>query len=112
MSKKVVVVGAGFAGCGAAAAAARTGADVTLVEKTDTLTGMGQIAGSYRRGVSVPGEVELVALGAGDMLEALDSVATFSRFENLKLGDPRLLTLYDTRKISQAVEKVLQGLGV
>ncbi|MDP3879063.1 MAG: FAD-dependent oxidoreductase [Dehalococcoidales bacterium] len=112
MSKKIVVVGAGFAGCGAAAAAARAGADVTLVEKTDTLTGMGQLAGSYRRGSAVPGEVELVAMGAGDMLDALDSVAIFSRFENLKLKDPRMLTLYDTRKIGKAVDKVLRGLGV
>ena len=50
MAKKVVVVGAGFGGCAAAAAAARAGAEVTLVEKTDTLTGLGQLAGSFRRG--------------------------------------------------------------
>ncbi|MBI2287981.1 MAG: FAD-dependent oxidoreductase [Chloroflexi bacterium] len=112
MSKKVVVVGAGFAGCGAAAAAVRAGAEVTLVEKTDSLTGMGQLAGSYRRGVSVPGEAELVAMGASDMLKALDSTVILSRFENLKLKDPRLVTLYDTRKISQAVDKTLRGLGV
>jgi NADPH-dependent 2,4-dienoyl-CoA reductase/sulfur reductase-like enzyme len=32
---KVVVVGGGFAGCGAAAAAGKAGAEVVLLERTD-----------------------------------------------------------------------------
>lgn len=66
--KTVIVVGAGAAGCGAAIAAARTGAEVLLVESAsvpggDLLTGM-PILGSYTsRGASCVGGVldEIVA---------------------------------------------------
>ncbi|MHB1868817.1 MAG: FAD-dependent oxidoreductase, partial [Nitrososphaerales archaeon] len=39
---KVVVVGGGFAGVSAAACARNAGSDVTLVERTDELLGLGR----------------------------------------------------------------------
>ena len=39
--KKVLVAGGGWAGCAAAIAARKAGADVTLVERTDMLLGTG-----------------------------------------------------------------------
>ena len=40
---KVVVVGGGWSGCGAAIAAAKAGAQVTLLERTDMLLGTGLV---------------------------------------------------------------------
>ena len=42
---KVVVVGAGWAGCAAAVAARKQGAEVTLIERTDMLIGTGLVGG-------------------------------------------------------------------
>ncbi|MFC1968816.1 FAD-dependent oxidoreductase, partial [Chloroflexota bacterium] len=44
----VIVVGGGLAGCGAALAARKTGAQVTLVERTDMLIGVAVRAGETR----------------------------------------------------------------
>ena len=43
---KVVVVGGGWAGCAAAISAAKAGADVVILEKTDLLVGLGNVIGS------------------------------------------------------------------
>ena len=42
---KVVVVGGGWAGCAAAISAAKAGADVVILEKTDLLVGLGNVGG-------------------------------------------------------------------
>ena len=41
----VVIVGGGYAGCSAAATAAKAGAEVLLLEKSDMLTGRGCLTG-------------------------------------------------------------------
>ena len=45
---KVVVVGGGWAGCGAALAAGKQGAEVVLIERTDMLLGTGLVGGIMR----------------------------------------------------------------
>ena len=47
---KIVIVGGGWGGCGAAEAAARAGAQVTLLERTDMLLGTGLVGGIFRNG--------------------------------------------------------------
>ena len=42
---RVVIVGGGLSGCGAAIAAKKAGAEVTLLERTDMLTGAAVRAG-------------------------------------------------------------------
>ena len=46
--KKIVVIGGGWAGCAAALTAAKAGADVTLLERTDMLLGTGLVGGIFR----------------------------------------------------------------
>ena len=41
---KVVVVGGGWAGCAAAISASKAGAEVVILEKTDLLVGLGNVA--------------------------------------------------------------------
>lgn len=106
MSKKVVVIGAGFGGCGAAASAARAGAEVTLVEKTDMLTGVGLLAGSFARDGGFPAHEELKAMGAGDIPRALESEIIHTTVK------PEPAFTRDCRKGGKAVEKVLNELGV
>lgn len=45
---KVVVIGGGWAGCAAAVAAKKAGADVVLYERTDLLLGLGNVGGIMR----------------------------------------------------------------
>jgi len=71
---KVVVVGGGPAGCGAAVAAAKTGADVTLIERTDMLFGGAIRAGRFNYNGEMVGITEWKALGGGEILEALESI--------------------------------------
>lgn len=48
---KVVVIGGGWAGCAAAIAAKKAGADVLILEKTDLLLGLGNVGGIDRKSV-------------------------------------------------------------
>ncbi len=70
----VVVVGGGAAGCGAAVAAAKVGADVTLLERTDMLFGGANRAGRFNYNGEMVGINEWKALGGGEILEALESI--------------------------------------
>ena len=45
---KVVIIGGGWSGCAAALAARKAGAEVTLLEKTDMLLGLGNVGGIMR----------------------------------------------------------------
>lgn len=42
---KIVVIGAGWSGCAAAVRAVKQGHEVTLLEKTDLLLGLGNVGG-------------------------------------------------------------------
>ena len=48
MEKKVIVIGGGWSGIAAAIAAKKCGADVTIVEKTDLMLGLGNVGGIMR----------------------------------------------------------------
>ena len=45
---KIVIIGGGWSGCSAALAAKKAGSDVTLIEKTDLLLGLGNVGGIMR----------------------------------------------------------------
>ena len=44
---KIVIIGGGWSGCSAALAAKKAGSDVTLIEKTDLLLGLGNVCLLY-----------------------------------------------------------------
>ncbi len=46
---KIVVIGAGWSGCAAAVRAVKQGHEVTLLEKTDLLLGLGIVGGIMRK---------------------------------------------------------------
>ncbi len=74
MSPKVVVVGGGFSGCAAAIAAAKVGAEVLLLERTDMLSGAGLRAGRMNYNGKLVAAEEAKALGAGEVFGVLESI--------------------------------------
>ena len=72
MEKKVIVIGGGWSGVAAAVAAKKCGADVTVVEKTDLLLGLGNVGGIMRNNGRFTAAEENIALGASELFEITD----------------------------------------
>lgn len=107
---KVVVVGGGFAGCAAALSAAKAGADVTLVERTDELLGTGRAGSLYRNNGRFVGAEEMIAMGGGDIIEIFDRIA---RHKNLDgLPGHNHLWLFDVFKVEPLCLEALLNAGV
>ncbi|HHW92693.1 MAG TPA: FAD-dependent oxidoreductase [Firmicutes bacterium] len=106
---KVLVIGGGWSGCGAALAAAKAGAQVTLLEKTDQLLGTGLVGGIMRNNGRYTAAEEAIALGGGELFKIADAVA---RHRNIDFPGHKHATLYDVTKIEPAVRKLLQERGI
>ncbi|MBM7866833.1 FAD-dependent oxidoreductase [Heliobacterium gestii] len=101
---KVVVVGGGWAGCAAAIAAAKAGAEVTLLERTDMFLGTGLVGGIMRNNGRFTATEEMLALGVGDLFEVTDEV---SRHKNIEFPGHQHASLYDVAKVEPAVRNRL-----
>lgn len=66
---RVVVIGGGWAGCSAAISARKAGAEVTLLERTDILLGLGNVGGIMRNNGRYTATEEAIALGANELFE-------------------------------------------
>ena len=72
---KIVVIGAGWSGCAAAVRAVKQGHEVTLLEKTDLLLGLGNVGGIMRNNGRFTAAEENIALGASELLRLPTSSA-------------------------------------
>lgn len=106
---KIVIVGGGLAGCSAAASAARAEANVTLIEMTDDLGGLAQLAGPFRIGGQFRAHEEAIAMGGGDIPMAMDSLTMFTDAET---HGHQHVHICDCRKLSKTLDKTLRDLGV
>lgn len=106
---KVVIIGGGWAGCAAAVTARKAGAEVTVVEKTDLLLGLGNVGGIMRNNGRFTAAEELMALGAGDLIEITDRAA---RHKNVNFPGHKHAYLYDVAKVEAMVRKKLKEMGV
>lgn len=106
---RVVVIGGGWAGCAAALAARKTGAEVVLLEKTDQLLGTGLVGGIMRNNGRYTAAEEMIALGAGELFLACDEVA---RHRDIEFPGHRHATLYDVARIEPRVRALLREAGV
>lgn len=106
---KVVIAGGGWAGVSAAVTAAKAGAKVTLLERTDMLLGTGLVGGIMKNNGRFTATEEAIALGASEMFEAVDKVA---RHKNIEFPGHKHATLYDVAKIEPEVKRVLLDAGV
>lgn len=106
---KIVVIGGGWSGCAAAISAKKAGADVTLIEKTDLLLGLGNVGGIMRNNGRYTAAEELIALGVGDLIHITDNN---SRHKNIDFPGHKHAWLYDVNKIEPEVRKHLLDLGI
>lgn len=106
---RVVVVGGGWAGCAAALSAAKAGATVTLLERTDMLLGTGLVGGIMRNNGRFTAAEEMIAMGGGELFKVCDSV---SRHKNIEFPGHKHASLYDVAKIEPAVRKILEEAGI
>jgi hypothetical protein len=106
---KVVVVGGGWAGSSAAIAAAKAGAEVTLLERCDMLLGTGLVGGIMRNNGRFVATEEAIAMGGNELFDATDATA---RHKNLDFPGHKHASLYDVARIEPAVQKKLKEAGV
>ena len=106
---KIVVIGGGWAGCAAALAAKKAGAEVVLLEKTDLLLGLGNVGGIMRNNGRYTGAEENIALGADELFNITDSCA---RHVNVDFPGHSHASLYDVMKVEPRVRKLLEEKGV
>ena len=106
---KVVVIGGGWAGCAAAISARKAGAEVTLLEKTDLLVGLGNVGGIMRNNGRYTACEESVALGAKELFNLTDENAAH---KNVNFPGHNHATIYNVLKIEPPVRKLIKDMGI
>ena len=106
---KVIIVGGGWSGCAAAISAKKAGADVTVIEKTDLLLGLGNVGGIMRNNGRYTASEELIALGCGDLIKITDKVSVHT---NVDFPGHKHATLYNVNLIEGAVSKHLKSMDI
>jgi len=106
---KVVVVGGGWAGCGAALAAKQAGAEVEVLERTDCLLGTGLVGGIFRNNGRFTATEEMIAMGAGELFVLMDKV---SRHKNINFPGHQHASLYDVALMEPTVKRYMLEKGI
>lgn len=101
---KAVIIGSGWSGCAAALTAKKAGADVVMYEKTDMVLGLGNVGGIMRNNGRYTAAEEIIALGAGDLINITDSV---TRHKNINFPSHDHAWLYDVNKIEPIVRNYI-----
>ncbi len=105
----IIVIGGGWAGIGAAIVAKKSGANVTLFEKTDLLLGLGNVGGIMRNNGRFTASEELIAMGAGELIDITDKL---SLHKNVDFPGHKHASLYDVNKIEAEVKEYVASLGI
>lgn len=106
---KVVVVGGGWAGTGAAVAAVQAGAEVLVLERAEMLLGTGLVGGIMRNNGRWTVAEEAIAMGLKDIFNVIDGVATH---RNIDFPGHKHAALYSVAKIEPAIKKMLETKGI
>lgn len=106
---KVVVIGGGWAGVGAAVSATNAGGEVMLLERTDMLLGTGLVGGIMRNNGRFTATEEAIAMGGGEVFQVVDDNA---RHRNIEFPGHNHASLYDVATIEPAIKRLLIEKGV
>ena len=106
---KVIVVGAGWAGCAAALSARKQGVEVLLLERTDMLLGTGLVGGIMRNNGRYTATEEMIAMGGGEMFQLTDQN---SLHRDMEFPGHYHLSLYSVASMEPVVKRFLLGKGV
>lgn len=101
---RVVVIGGGWAGCAAALAAKKAGAQAVLLERADTLLGAGQVGGIMRNNGRFTASEEMIAMGGGDLFRLCDDTA---RHKSIEFPGHKHADLYDVTLMEPVVRRYL-----
>jgi threonine dehydrogenase-like Zn-dependent dehydrogenase len=106
---KVVIVGAGWAGCAAALSARKQGAEVFLIERTDMLLGTGLVGGIMRNNGRFTAAEEMIAMSGGELFELADQN---SLHRGIDFPGHRHANLYSVATMEPRVKELLLDHGV
>ncbi|MBW2154876.1 MAG: FAD-dependent oxidoreductase [Deltaproteobacteria bacterium] len=106
---KVIIVGAGWAGCAAAVSASKQAAEVMLIERTDMLLGTGLVGGIMRNNGRYTAAEEMIAMAAGELFELTDRL---SLHRDLDFPGHRHASLYNVAAMEPAVRRFLKEKGI
>ena len=106
---RAVVIGGGWSGIAAALGAKKAGAEVTLLEKTDMLLGLGNVGGIMRNNGRYTAAEENIALGASELFGITDSCATHV---NIDFPGHSHASLYNVIKVEPQVRRLLREKGI
>lgn len=106
---KIIVIGGGWAGCAAAITAKKAGGDVTIIEKTDMLLGLGNVGGIMRNNGRYTAAEESIGLGAKELFNICDEN---SRHIDIDFPGHNHASLYDVNKIEPSVKKFLNNMDI
>lgn len=101
---KVIVVGAGWGGVSAAYEAAKLGAEVKLIERTDMLLGTGLVGGIMRNNGRFTGLEEMKVMGISEFITEIDGC---SKHINIDFPGHKHANLYDVTKIEKVITDLL-----
>jgi hypothetical protein len=106
---KVVIVGGGWAGCAAAVAAAKQGAEVCLIERTDMLLGTGLVGGIMRNNGRFTAAEEMLAMSGGELFTLTDGN---SLHRNIEFPGHRHASLYNVASMEPLLKRFLIEKGI
>jgi hypothetical protein len=106
---KIVIVGGGWAGCAAALAAVKRGAEVVLLERADMLLGTGLVGGIFRNNGRFTAAEEMITMGGGELFGIMDAVALHKKVD---FPGHRHASLYNVALIEPVVKNRLLERGV
>ncbi len=106
---KVVIVGGGWSGCGAAISARKQGAEVTLIERTDMLLGTGLVGGIMRNNGRHTATEEMIAMGGGDIFHLTDKNTLHP---GIDFPGHRHSWLYNVATMEPVVKRYLLGMNI
>jgi len=106
---KVVIVGAGWAGCAASISARKQGAEVVLLERTDMILGTGLVGGIMRNNGRFTVAEEMLAMSGGELFQLTDQNSLHRSIEFP--GHPHA-SLYNVATMEPIVKRFLLGRGM
>ncbi|ACB84840.1 FAD-dependent oxidoreductase [Natranaerobius thermophilus] len=106
---KVIISGGGWAGCAAAIAALKQGAEVSILERTDMLLGSGLVGGIMRNNGRYTAAEEAINMGGGDLFKLIDET---TRHKNVDFPGHQHASLYDIASIEPVIRDFLVQNGV
>ena len=107
--KKVVITGGGWSGISAAVSARNAGASVIVLERADMLLGTGLVGGIMRNNGRFTATEEAIALGGGEIFEALDKNL---RHKNIEFPGHKHVDLYDVATSEPSYQELLNHKGI